>query len=249
LLASPSETTLIVLTAALGGHLINPAAAQFWQIVTAIGLTVTPILAIIGRWLGRRVDRQAIHQAPPPTDGSRALIVGFGRVGRLIADMLREHDKPFLAIDSDTDLIGQGLRDGYPVAYADGARTATLSRFGIATATAVILTMDDPHGVLRIVKRLRAEFPELPIIARARSASHAAQLYKAGANYAVPDALEGSLQLSEAALVNLGVPMGFVIASIHEKRDQFRQSIMEQGDLAEKPKLKTSRLRDHSAGR
>ena len=247
LLASPSETTLIVLTAALGARLINAEAAQFWQIVTAIGLTVTPILSTIGRWLGQRVDRQAIRNAPIPDDEQRALIVGFGRVGQLIADMLREHGKPFLAIDSDADVIAAALRKGYPVAYADAARAGSLSRFGIDKATAVILTMDEPHGVQRMVRRLHAEHPALPIIARARSASHAAQLYKAGASIAVPDALEGALQLSEAALANLGVPMGFVIASIHEKRDEFRQRIMDEGNLAEKPKLKTATLRDKAA--
>jgi CPA2 family monovalent cation:H+ antiporter-2 len=55
---------------------------------------------------------------------------------------------------------------------------------------------------------------------------------------AVPETLESSLQLSEAVLVDLGIPMGFVIASIHEKRDEFRRIIMEQGGLDEAPKLK-----------
>lgn len=244
LLASPSETTLIVLTAAMGARLISAEAAQFWQIVTAIGLTVTPIMAIGGRWLAHRVDRAMIRQAPLPEGGQRALIIGFGRVGRLVADMLKEHEKPYLAIDADADLVAQGLRDGYPITFADAARATSLEQLGLDEATAVILTMDDPHGVQRIVKRLRARHLDLPIIARARDAGHAAQLYKAGATHAVPETLESSLQLSEAVLVDLGVPMGFVIASIHEKRDELRQLIMEEGELSEKPKLKSSRLSD-----
>src|SRR5690606_19539997 len=112
--------------------------------------------------------------------------------------------------------------------------------------TAVILTMDDPHGAGHLVKRLRAEFPELPIIARARDAQHAAQLYRAGASHAVPETLESSLQLSEAVLVDLGVPMGFVIASIHEKRDELRQQIMDEGELAARPKLKSASLRERT---
>lgn len=244
LLASPSETTLIVLTAAVSARLISAEAAQFWQIVTAIGLTVTPIMAIGGRWLAHRVDRAMIRQAPLPEGGQRALIIGFGRVGRLVADMLKQHDKPYLAIDADADLVAQGLRDGYPITFADAARATSLEQLGLDEATAVILTMDDPHGVQRIVKRLRARHPDLPIIARARDTGHAAQLYRAGATHAVPETLESSLQLSEAVLVDLGVPMGFVIASIHGKRDELRQQIMEDGNLSEKPKLKTSRLSD-----
>jgi len=247
LLASPSETTLIVLAAAVSAGLIHREAAQFWQAVTAIGLTVTPMLAIAGRWLAQRVDRAAVRgQTEQEAPTARAFIIGFGRVGRLIADMLREHGKPFIAVDSDADLVAAGLRDGYPVAFADAARGPALGRLGVAEATAVILTMDEPRGILRLVRRLRAECPDLPIIARARDASHAAQLYKAGASHAVPETLESSLQLSEAVLVDLGVPMGFVIASIHEKRDQFRKQIMEEGDLAEKPKLKSTTLRDRA---
>ena len=104
--------------------------------------------------------------------------------------------------------------------------------------------MDEPIAAQRLVKKLRAQHPDLPIIARARDATHAAALYRAGATHAVPETLESSLQLSEAVLVDLGVPMGFVIASIHEKRDEYRQQIMEEGELDSKPKLKSTTLRD-----
>ena len=77
-------------------------------------------------------------------------------------------------------------------------------------------------------------------------ASHAAELYRAGATDAVPETLEASLQLSEAVLVDLGVPMGPVIASIHEKRDEMRQQIMQEGELDAPPKLKSTSLRDRS---
>ena len=72
------------------------------------------------------------------------------------------------------------------------------------------------------------------------------QLYKAGATQAIPETLESSLQLSESVLVELGVPMGFVIASIHEMRDEFREQIMQEGGLQEKPRLKSSSLRERS---
>ncbi|MDE2619510.1 MAG: cation:proton antiporter [Sphingomonadales bacterium] len=248
LLASPSETTLIVLSAAIGARLLAPADAQFWQLVTALGLTVTPILALLGRWLARRVDQAAPRPVLEDEGGPRAIIVGFGRVGRLVADMLGEHAKPYLAIDADADLIAAGQREGYAVAYGDAARGAMLGRLELHRATAVILTMNDPQGALRLVRRIRKEHPDLPIIARARDAANAGQLYRAGATHAVPETLESSLQLSEAVLVDLGVPMGFVIASIHEKRDHFREQIMEEGQLAAKPKLRSTSLRERAAG-
>jgi CPA2 family monovalent cation:H+ antiporter-2 len=86
--------------------------------------------------------------------------------------------------------------------------------------------------------------PELPIIARARDTTHAAQLYKAGVTDAVPEALEASLQLAEAVLVDVGTPMGPVIASIHEKRAELRGKIMADAQLAEEPSLGRRRVRD-----
>ncbi len=247
LMASPSETTLIVMTAAASAQLIQPGTAQFWQIVTAIGLMITPFLAMFGRRVARRVDRIEPAQLPDEDAHTpRAIIVGFGRVGQLVADMLAKHGKPYLAVDSDADLVNDGLRRGYAVVFGNAVGGDALSRLGAENATAVIITMDEPIAAQRLVKKLRTQFPELPIIARARDAGHAAELYRAGATHAVPETLESSLQLSEAVLVDLGVPMGPVIVSIHEKRDELREQIMKEGDLATLPKLRSSGLRDHA---
>ncbi|MFM5948365.1 MAG: cation:proton antiporter [Novosphingobium sp.] len=245
LLASPSETTLIVLTSAVAVNLISRDAAQFWQIVTALGLTVTPLLAVFGRWAARRVDRAGALNTPTGQDDlQRTLIIGGGRVGKLVAEMLTTHDKPYLIIDANADQVRENRAIGLRTEFGDAARNDALYRFGAEQANAVILTMDDPVAVKRMVRQLRNAFPALPIIARARDASHAAALYRAGASHAVPETLEASLQLSEAVLVDIGVPMGPVIASIHEKRDEFRAQIMEEGELEEKPKLKSATLRE-----
>lgn len=247
LMSSPSETTLIVLTAATAAQLIDPNTAQFWQIVTALGMTVTPLLALAGRFVARRVDGMEPLAAFPGDEEPRAIIVGFGRVGQLVADMLAAHGKPYLAIDSNADLVVDGKRRGYAVTFGDAARGNALDRLGMDRATAVILTMDEPVSAQRLVRRLRTAYPELPIISRARDAHHAAELYRAGASQAVPETLESSLQLSEAVLVDLGVAMGPVIASIHEKRDTLREQIMQEGGLAEKPRLKSSFQRERPA--
>lgn len=244
LMASPSETTLIVLATASAVQLINAEAAQFWQTVTAIGLTITPGLAWLGKRLGRRVEGQRPIVDLPEDDAPRAIVVGMGRVGRLVADMLRVHDKPFVGIDGDADTVTRAQVDGYPVVFGDAAWEGTLQRLGVDRASAIILTMDQPVAVQRLVRKLRAAHPDLTIIARARDISHAALLYRAGASHAVPETLESSLQLSEAVLVDLGVPMGPVIASIHEKRDEFRAQLMEEGELDEQPRLKSGSLRE-----
>ncbi len=241
LMASPSETTLIVLAAASSALLIDAETAQFWQIVTAIGLTVTPLLARLGRLIGRRVE-PVPEVVEVDGDEPRTIIIGAGRVGRLVADMLAMHNKPYVAIDSDSDLIERAKREGFRATFGDAARGDALSRLGIETAPAVVLTMDEPVLAQRLVAKLRAAYPELLIVARARDPEHAAALYRAGASHAVPETLEATLQLSEAVLVDIGVAMGPVIASIHEKRDEFREHIREEGALEEKPKLRTSSI-------
>jgi CPA2 family monovalent cation:H+ antiporter-2 len=249
LLASPSETTLIVLSAATAAQLIQPGTAQFWQIVTALGMTVTPLLALTGRFAARRFD--SVEALPPSPDGAeasgRVIVIGFGRVGKLVADMLDKHDKRYIGVDSDSDLVLQGQRDGYRVIFGDAANGNTLTKIGVEEASAVIITMDEPVAAQRIVRRLRERLPDLPIIARARDASHAAALYRVGASHAVPETLESSLQLSEAVLVDLGVPMGPVIVSIHEMRDAMRTKIMDEGGLVAMPKLKTGRVSDRAS--
>jgi CPA2 family monovalent cation:H+ antiporter-2 len=248
LMASPSETTLIVLAAATTAQLIATETAQFWQIVTAIGLTITPLLAALGRILARRVEPTAVLGPDAYAEGEpRTIIVGCGRVGRMVAEMLRNHGKAYVAIDADADLIAECRRQGFNAVFGNAARVDALDRLGIERAPAVILTMDEPVLAQRITRKLRSAYPDLPIVARARDALHAAELYRAGASTAVPETLEASLQLSEAALVEVGVPMGPVIASIHAKRDEFRDQIMTDGELSEKPKLKSTTLRERSA--
>ncbi|MBX7531783.1 cation:proton antiporter [Qipengyuania sp. 1XM1-15A] len=239
LMASPSETTLIVLAAASSALLIQPGTAQFWQIVTAIGLTITPLLARLGRVVARRVE--PAPELPEEDEGERrVIIIGAGRVGRLIAQMLDEHGKPYVALDSNADLIESAKRKGYRAVFGDAARGDALHRLGIEDALAVVLTMDEPILAQRLVAKLRADYPDLLIVARARDINHAAELYRAGASHAVPETLEATLQLSEAVLVDIGVAMGPVIASIHEKRDEFRELIEKEGALDYKPKLRSS---------
>jgi CPA2 family monovalent cation:H+ antiporter-2 len=250
LMASPSETTLIVLSTAVAARLITPDAAAFWQMVTAIGLTVTPILARVGNSVARRLEtrtenaRADADDAPTPD----AIILGFGRQGRMVAEMLVTHGQSYIAVDSDIDLVAKARREGYNTRFGDVSRPDTLDRLGLDTARALIITMDEPVLALRIAKRARAQAPDLPIIARARDTNHAAELYKAGASDAVPETLESSLQLAETALIDLGLAMGPIIASVHEKRDELQQKIKKAAQLDRMPRLRRYRVDEAEEG-
>ena len=246
LMSSPSETTLIVLGAAAQARLIAPADAAFWQVVTAIGLTITPILAKVGHDIARKFDDREGQPDPniPATAQGRAIIAGFGRVGRLVAQMLDAHQRPYLAVDADIDAVISARRRGYDIMFGDIARPGMIEHLDLGQASALILTMDDPVQLVRTTRYARQLHPDLTIVARARDPNHAAELYRAGATDAVPETLESSLQLSEAVLVDLGVAMGPVIASIHEKRAELRAKIMEMGQINRLPRLGGRRLGD-----
>jgi CPA2 family monovalent cation:H+ antiporter-2 len=250
LMASPSETTLIVLTAAAVAGLISRETASFWQVVTAMGLTLTPLLARLGRDFARRLEGGGADDgsvAAPSRDAPRAVIIGFGRVGRLVAEMLSLHGKPYVAVDSSIDIVKAARAEGFQLIFGDASRSEFVDRLNLGHASALILTMDDPVQAVRMVKKVRAWCPDLTIVARARDPEHAAELYKAGATDAVPETLESSLQLSEAVLVDLGMAMGPVIASIHEKRAELRAQIMQLGELSHEPPERGRRLRDAAA--
>ena len=244
LMASPSETTLILIGAAAATGAIATSTASFWQGVTALGLTVTPLLAELGRLAGRKVDRGREEEPDSGAAKGRVMIFGFGRVGQMVADMLIAHKRAYLAIDSDIDGVRHAREAGYNVLFGDVRRPELADKLHLGHAAALVLTMDDPVLVARLARRVRGWVPELPIIARARDTDHAAQLYKAGVTDAVPETLEASLQLAEAVLVDVGAPMGPVIASIHEKRSELRSEIMAEAELDAEPQLGRRRLRD-----
>ena len=244
MMASPSETSLIVIGAAASAGLVLRASADFWTVVTAIGLTVTPLLAAAGKRIARRVDDRAASDHEQLTGVGRTVVFGFGRVGQMVADMLIAHDQPYLAIDSDIDEVKEARRAGYAVQFGDVSRGELVDRLKLGSAAALVLTMDDPVLTAQFAKRVRGWCPELPIIARARDTAHAAELYRAGVSDAVPETLEASLQLSEAVLIDIGLAMGPVIASIHEKRSELRAKIMAGGAVDDVRVLGRRRVRD-----
>jgi CPA2 family monovalent cation:H+ antiporter-2 len=244
LMGSPSETTLIVLATAAQAQLILPSTAAFWQTVTAIGLTITPLLAKLGSTVSRRIESRSTGDAGDieiDADGPGTVLIGFGRVGRMVAEMLAVHGQRYVAVEADIDAVAAARRQGHPVLFGDIARAELVDRLKLHTAKALILTMDDPVLTVRVARRVRMLAPDLPIIARARDTAHAAELYRAGVTDAVPETLESSLQLSEAVLVDLGVAMGPVIASIHEKRDELRQEIKAAADMVAEPRIRRAK--------
>jgi CPA2 family monovalent cation:H+ antiporter-2 len=234
-LGSGGEFALVVLRSAIAAGVVPATSGATAMVAATLSMFAIPLLVRISERLSiRRDDDPALAAlAPPLHDGPpRVLIVGYGRVGDLVGQMLTRHNIPFIAIDSDPGLVARERKRGKSIYYGEATQVEMLRRCGIARTPALVVTMDQPAAVESVVAAVRAERPELSIIARARDAAHAAKLYSLKVTDAVPETIEASLQLSEAVLVDIGVPMGAVIASIHEKRDEFRRALGGSGEQA-----------------
>jgi CPA2 family monovalent cation:H+ antiporter-2 len=136
--------------------------------------------------------------------------------------MLRRHDQPFLALDNDAAAVQRHRDQKIPILFGDATRPELLARCGLQRARALVVTLNNAPAVEAVVVAARSVRPDLTIVARARDDQHAARLYELGVTDAVPETVEASLQLAENTLVDIGVPMGWVIASIHQRREEYR---------------------------
>jgi CPA2 family monovalent cation:H+ antiporter-2 len=230
LLAAGGEFAFVILDTAMGSGIVPHATGQMILVASTLTMFCIPFLAMLGAKLGGRpmanpAAHTPVEPATVPEGENGVLVVGYGRVGKLVGDMLGRHGIHWVGADRDPRLVESGRRAGHSVFFGDASRGEFLRRCGLDTARALVVTMDSPEGAEAIVATARELRPDLTIVARARDARHAKRLYELGATDAVPETIEASLQLSEAALVEIGVPMGLVIASIHERRDEFRREL------------------------
>lgn len=235
LLAPSGEFAFVGIGAATAAGLIEPALSKVALTSVALTMVALPLLAVLGHRISLRLTRKHASEQPPeppPAMTGHAIVVGHGRVGKVVTGLLTKHGIPFIAVDGNAAEVARDRRDGHPVYFGDATNPVFLHACGMDTATAVIITTGLRSTVDRVTELSRGMRSDIPVIARATDAAHARRLYKMGVTDAVPETIEASLHLSEASLVELGIPMGLVIASIHERRDDFR-----------------AELREHSGGR
>jgi monovalent cation:H+ antiporter-2, CPA2 family len=230
LLGPGGEFGFVILGLARAEHLVEADAARFPLILVAVTMACIPLLSSLGRLIARGATTPpavdpALLAAVPEDPTPRVIIGGFGRVGETVASMLEEHGVPYVAVDSDPDRVATVRDRRRSVFWGDITRVEMLHRLHIDTARALVVTMSDHAASDRLVAVAREQRADLLIIVRARDARHAAHLYAIGATDAVPETIEASLLLAEAVLVDLGVAMGMVIATIHAKRAEMQAEI------------------------
>lgn len=229
LLGPGGEFAFVSIGLAASLQLMPGPIANFALAATAVTMALTPLLSIAAR---RLIPSQAATpvvdpdlMTQPPAGERHAIVVGYGRVGKVVCSLLKRHGVKFIAVDNDAAGVARDRRHGHAVYYGDASDLHFLQISGLKQATGIIITINSHKVIDAIVERVRAVRPDILIVSRARDENHASHLYAIGATDAVPETIEASLQLSEAALVGLGIAVGPVIASIHEQRDEFRRAL------------------------
>ena len=251
LLGPGGEFAFVGIGMALTANLIDARAASYTLAVTSITMLLTPLLSFVGRrfatWLGPSGAVAPELAVRPSGAQNHAIVVGYGRVGKVVCALLKEHGIPYIAADLDAPAVTRDRREGHDVYYGDASDLRFLEACGLATAAGVIITIHTHSAIDDIVAEVRSMRPDVLIVSRARDEAHASHLYSLGATDAVPETIEASLQLSEAALVGLGRPTGPVIASIHEKRDEFRRTLQQAARQAGRDTTRSIRSKSRTA--
>jgi CPA2 family monovalent cation:H+ antiporter-2 len=231
LLGPGGEFAFVAIGMAAALNLIDAQVSGFILAVTSITMALIPVLALVARRLAPKFkEAEALDPeltVAPQAVTEHAIVIGHGRVGQVVCSLLDKHNYRYLAVDNDARAVPEQRRRGREVYYGDASAPAFLKSCGVMNAKAVIVTVAATAAIDEIVRQVRALRPDVIIVSRARDAAHARHLYAIGVTDAVPETIEASLQLSEAALFGLGRPSGLVIASIHEKRDEFRRELQQ----------------------
>jgi CPA2 family monovalent cation:H+ antiporter-2 len=228
LLGPGGEFAFVIMGAGVAAGALSRSTSEQVTLVVSLTMLLIPPMSALGDWLTSKVAARTVLPPeavaePSPSEGLRVIVVGHGRVGTLVGSMLEEHSIPYIGIETDPEVVSRARRQGKPLYYGDATRPEFLRKCGIDRALAIVVTMDAPAKVDQVVRAARAERSDIKIVARARDEDHAIKLYRIGVTEAVPETTEASLQLGEAVLVEVGVPMGLAIAAIHERRDSLRR--------------------------
>lgn len=236
LLGPGGEFAFVAIGMAAAYGLVDHHTSSFALFVTTATMAITPLLSTLARRIksnikSRRVSADPALSAAPAQAQGHAIIVGYGRVGKVVCSLLQKHEIPYVAADYDAVTVTEDRRDGHEVFFGDATDPKFLDSCGLMQASAIIVTTHDRDIIDQIVEHARARREDITIVSRAWDARHAQHLYTVGVTEAVPEAVEASLQLSQAALIQLGIESDPASVSIQEKREEFRRAIRQTSGL------------------
>ena len=204
-LAQAGEFGFLIVSFALQQSILTTPVAQTALLVISLSMLLTPVLFILYERLARRLASRAPEQAPDDiTETGRVIIAGIGRFGQVVNRLVRHSGVSTVVLDADMATIETMRRFGVKGFFGDPSRPELLAAAGLATASILVVAVDDREKSNQIVAFARKSRPDLHIVARARDRVHVYELYQAGANDIVRETFDASIRAGRYVLENMG---------------------------------------------
>jgi glutathione-regulated potassium-efflux system ancillary protein KefC len=200
LLAQGGEFAFVILGLAVAHGGMAGEAGQAITLAVAVSMLLTPFLLALHDRLAPRFAAPAEERAADVPQASHVIVAGLGRVGQVVARMLHAAGHVPTVLDDDPDHVEQSRKFGFRVFYGDATRLDLLHAAGADSADFIIIALDDPDAATQLARIVRAHFPRLRIIARARDMRHMFELRDAGVETIERETWLSALRLGELAV-------------------------------------------------
>ncbi len=223
-LAQSGEFALVLFSLAYRSNLLSEALFQQLLLVVLLSMLLTPALADLARRLVRAQAAGRIKSTEAPV-AAPIVIAGFGRVGHRIGEILSIAGEPYVALDSNVEIVDRERANGHPVFYGDVRQPEVLKAAGASDAQIIIVTLNDTDAAERIVSSLRKTHPDNMIFVRGHNLEQCRELRRLGASGVVSENLEASLELARMALVTTGTTEKKQETILEDFRRKYRAQI------------------------
>jgi CPA2 family monovalent cation:H+ antiporter-2/glutathione-regulated potassium-efflux system protein KefB len=203
LLSQGGEFGFVLFTRAQQGLLIEPSAASLFAAIVTLSMATTPFLMMATQRI-RRAPRRHEEREGPRDDGANAIVVGYGRFGQTVAQILLAAGIPVTLIDTDTEMIDVSREFGAQVYFGDGTRLDLLRQAGAAEAELILFCLDGEQPDAELLRAVRQAFPRAAILVRAFDRRMLVALRDAPVDYVVREVMESAVQMGRAALERMG---------------------------------------------
>jgi glutathione-regulated potassium-efflux system protein KefB len=205
-LAGGGEFAFVVLNLAQQHELLEPGQRDLLVVAVTLSMALTPLAVIAtGHWLASRVGAPKRAFDEIQDNAPRVIIAGYGRMGQIVARILRAQHIEFTALESSAEQVDLSRRFGNNIYFGDPSRPELLRAAGVDKAEVFVLATDDPEANIRTARIVKRLYPHLKIVARARNRQHAFRLMDMNIDDVVRETLHSSLEMSRLVLEDLGM--------------------------------------------
>jgi monovalent cation:proton antiporter-2 (CPA2) family protein len=212
LLCTAGEFAFVLIPVAMGLGLMSPAEAQPLTALAAITMLLGPLLSTFAeKMLGRHRTPEEQSDDLPALAGhegeleSRVLVIGFGRFGQIVNQVLLAQGVQATVIDKDVERIRDAGRFGLQVYFGDGTRLDVLRAAGAEKAEMICICIDDQDAMMKIVDMIHENFQNARSFVRAFDRIHAIDLMNRDVDYQIREVFESAIVFGRAALEELGI--------------------------------------------